>query len=77
MLKKINAEGKDKYLIIMTGHQGEPKSCLAKLARGEYDVALGAGDYVVFSCKVIPTPTNHQNREVLEREIRLYGASIF
>ena len=76
-LKKINAEGKDKYLIVMTGHQGEPKSCLAKLARREYDFVLGAGDYIVFSCKVIPTPTNLQNREVLEREIRQYGARIF
>lgn len=41
--------------IILTGSQGEPRAALAKLSRDEMrNVALGAGDTVIFSSRTIP-----------------------
>ena len=75
-LKKINNE-KEKYLLVVTGHQGEPKSVLAKIANKEFDFGLSEGDHVVFSCRVIPTPTNMENREKLEKNLKSFHVRIF
>ena len=46
---------RDKVLMICTGSQGEPRSALARIARGEHpDVALEAGDAAIFSSRIIP-----------------------
>lgn len=46
---------RDKVVVILTGSQGEPRAALAKLARDEMrNVALAAGDIVVFSSRAIP-----------------------
>ena len=46
---------RDKVVIILTGSQGEPRAALAKIARDEMrNVALTAGDTVVFSSRTIP-----------------------
>ncbi|MFH1053326.1 MAG: RNase J family beta-CASP ribonuclease [Candidatus Woesearchaeota archaeon] len=76
-LKKIEKDGKEKYLLVVTGHQGEPKATLSKIARGEFGFRLDPGDHVIFSCKTIPTPTNIKNREDLENDLKKYGVRIF
>ena len=46
---------RDKVVVILTGSQGEPRAALAKIARDEMrNVALAAGDTVVFSSRTIP-----------------------
>jgi ribonuclease J len=41
--------------VLTTGTQGEPRSALARLARGEHpDLAIGPGDLVVLSSRFIP-----------------------
>ena len=75
-LKKIDKDRK-KYLLVKTGHQGEPKSVLYKIAKGVFKFDLHAEDNVVFSCRTIPTPTNIANREALENELKLFGVRIF
>ncbi len=46
---------RDKVVIILTGSQGESRAALAKLSRDEMrDVALTAGDTVVYSSRSIP-----------------------
>ncbi|CAN7400667.1 ribonuclease J [Rhizobium sp. LjRoot30] len=46
---------RDKVVVILTGSQGEPRAALAKLARDEMrNIALTAGDLVVFSSRAIP-----------------------
>ena len=46
---------RDKVVAILTGSQGEPRAALAKLSRDEMrNVALAAGDLVVFSTRAIP-----------------------
>jgi len=64
------------YLFIVTGHQGEPKAMLSKLLRqGLFN--FEPGDFVVFSCAVIPTQINITNREALEADLRKRRVRIF
>ncbi len=45
----------DKVLYLCTGSQGEARAALSRIARGEFrNVALHAGDTVIFSSRVIP-----------------------
>lgn len=45
----------DNVLILITGSQGEPRSALARVAMDTHPrVALGQGDHVIFSSRVIP-----------------------
>ena len=41
-------------LIVATGGQGEPRAALARIADGNHDVKLEAGDVVMFSSRQIP-----------------------
>lgn len=76
-LRQIDREGKERYLVICTGHQGEPKSVLSKIASGILHFNLGPQDAIVFSCRVIPTPTNRKNRERLENQLKRSNVRIF
>jgi len=76
-LRKIMNEGKEKYLLVVTGHQGEPRSTLSKMTSGELEFEFSRDDHVIFSCRVIPTPTNQLNRARLERELRQRNVHIF
>ncbi|MEK6827728.1 MAG: RNase J family beta-CASP ribonuclease [Nanoarchaeota archaeon] len=75
-LKKI-AKERGRYLMVVTGHQGEPKSTLAKMMNGELKFNFMPEDHIIFSCKTIPTPTNIANRERLESDLRNCNARIF
>lgn len=77
ILQKIQKEGKDKYLIVCTGHQGEPRSILAGIVRGELDFTFDPGDIIVFSCQVIPVEINIKNREKLEKALAKGGVRMF
>ncbi len=76
-LRRIERDGKEKHLIICTGHQGEPKSVLSRIASGNLQFGLDPRDAVIFSCRVIPTPTNRKNRERLESLLRRTNVRIF
>ncbi len=59
--------------IILTGSQGEPRAALAKLARDEMrDVALTAGDTVVYSSRTIPG----NEKPIIETRNRLIDMGI-
>ena len=75
-LRKISKE-KDKYLLVVTGHQGEPKAILPRIARKELALDLSTGDVVVFSCSVIPVELNKENRTNLEKQLIKRGVRIF
>ncbi len=74
-LKRI--KNRQNYLLIVTGHQGERKATLSKMATGELEFNIKPGDHIVFSCTVIPTETNRENRKELERELEGKKARIF
>lgn len=75
-LKKIGHE-REKYILVVTGHQGEHKSVLSRISRGQFKFKFNYEDNVIFSCRTIPTPTNIANRETLENELKKFGVRIF
>ena len=77
ILRKIKKEGKEKYVIVCTGHQGEPKAILSRIARKELDFQLDTGDIVIFSCQVIPVDVNIKNREKLDALLKKSGVRLF
>lgn len=75
--KRIMNEGKEKYLPIVTGHQGEPRAMLTRMGRGETPYELEDGDKVVFSARIIPEPTNEGQRYQSEKLLKMQGARIY
>lgn len=75
-LKRIMKRGKDKCLLIVTGHQGEPKATLSKMAEGILPFDFDDNDLVIFSSSVIPADINEENRFVLEEKLSELGVSI-
>ena len=76
-MKQIMKRGKDKFLLVVTGHQGEPKATLSKMADGQIGFKFNTEDHVVFSSTVIPTKTNQKYRDELEKKLKAYGVRIF
>jgi ribonuclease J len=75
--KRMMKEGKDKYVPIVTGHQGEPGAILTRLAAGDTPYKLEEGDKILYSAKVIPNPMNVGQRHMQETRLRMTGARIF
>lgn len=72
---KKNKKTEDKVFIV-TGHQGEPKAVLSRLAKQKL-FPFKSEDMVLFSCKIIPTEENFHNRDVLESELKEKRIRIF
>ncbi len=76
MLKRIG-KNKHQYLIVCTGHQGEPGSILDRISKNELHYPLAANDQIIFSSKTIPTPINELNRVQLEKRLKKHKVRIF
>ena len=76
-LQSLGKEGKEKYLIICTGHQAEPNSILRRISTGEMKFDLDNDDVIIFSCEVIPTPKNVENRKLMEQTFARKGVKIY
>ncbi len=68
---------KDKYLLVVSGHQGEPKSALSKMIDGVYTWKFSANDHVIFSCQIIPAEINRKQRAMMEEKLKKLGVRIF
>lgn len=75
-LRDISANP-EKYLVICTGNQGEPKAILTKLAMKDLPFEFRRGDIVIFSCRTIPAAINIANRGVLEDRLSRKGVRLF
>ncbi|MFA5862044.1 MAG: RNase J family beta-CASP ribonuclease [Candidatus Thermoplasmatota archaeon] len=75
ILRRIG-ERRDEYLLIGTGHQGEPGSFLPRLADKEHPYEIHKHDQVIFSANIIPNPLNQANRYLLETKLKMQGARI-
>lgn len=76
-LKHIEKAGAHRFVLVVTGHQGEPEATLSKMVNKILDFKFNKEDHVIFSCKTIPTEINIKNRAQLERVLKNYGVSIF
>ncbi len=75
-LKRINKE-REKYLVVCTGHQGEPGSILDRLSRGKLPFQFKSQDNIIYSSSIIPTPVNIENRQKLDGRLKKKGARLF
>ncbi len=66
----------EKYLFVVTGHQGEPQSVLGKLVNRKW-LKFHEGDHVIFSSTIIPVEQNFVNRELLENQLNKFKVRIF
>ncbi|MFH1821473.1 MAG: MBL fold metallo-hydrolase [Methanobacteriota archaeon] len=76
LLRDIGRSRSD-FVLICTGHQGEPTSVMSRIANGQLPLDVKDGDEVIFSASVIPNPINVSNRELLETKLRAKGAHIY
>ncbi len=76
VLKKVERDRKN-YLIVCTGHQGEPGSIMDRLSRKKLPFNFHPGDNAVFSSRTIPTPVNAANKEQLDKRLKKAGVRIF
>lgn len=77
--KKFRSISKNihKYLLVVTGHQGELNATLSKMVDQDIGYKLKPEDHIIFSCTTIPTPTNIANRTALEEKLKGFGVRIF
>jgi ribonuclease J len=76
MFKKIN-KNREKFMVVCTGHQGEPGSVLDRISKNRLPFRFQAKDHLVFSSSVIPAPSNIENRARLDSRIKKHGVRIF
>lgn len=75
-MSRIN-KNKRNYLIVCTGHQGEPGSVLERISRNQFPLRLSSNDQVIFSSKTIPTPINETNKANVEKRLKKQNVRIF
>jgi ribonuclease J len=75
-LHKVERRRKD-YMIVCTGHQGEPGSILERLSRHQLPFKINQDDNIVFSSSVIPTPINKEQFAKMEGRLKKSRPRIF
>jgi ribonuclease J len=75
-LDLINKNKKD-YIIVATGHQGEPNAVLSKISEGRTPFELKEDDKIVFSSEVIPTQVNIEARQILDAKLEGFKCKIY
>jgi ribonuclease J len=75
-LKEVQ-KNRGKYLLVVTGHQAEPKAALSRMVEGELPFKFEPEDHVIFSCTIIPTEMNYNNRNRMEQKLKSFGVRIF
>ena len=75
-LHKVERRRKD-YMIVCTGHQGEPGSILERLSRHQLPFRLNKDDNIIFSSSVIPTEVNKEQFAKMEARLKKSKPRIF
>ncbi len=74
---RIVDKNREDYMIVCTGHQGEPGSVLDRMAKAKLPYRFEKNDNLVFSSSIIPTEINIANREQLDIKLRRKGVRLF
>jgi len=76
VLKRAN-KNKKEYMIICTGHQGEPGSILDRFSRNKLPYKINSQDQIIFSSKTIPTPINEKMKGEMDARLKKQHPRIF
>lgn len=76
-LRRLIKTGKDQYVPIVTGHQGEPGSILTRIAQNDTPYKIERGDKVMISAQLIPNDMNRAQRYRMFTMLKSQGARIF
>jgi len=76
VLKKVE-KNRTKYMIVSTGHQGEPGSVLDRVARNDLHFNFRPNDHIIFSSSVIPVETSIRNRKAMDDRLRKRKVRMF
>ena len=71
------SKNRKRYLMVCTGHQGEPGSIMERLSRNQLPLKIGRDDNLVFSSSVRPTPVNIEQFAKMETKLRKNRPRIF
>lgn len=75
-LKRVERRRGD-YMVVCTGHQGEPGSILDKIAKNKLHFKFRQDDHLLFSSSIIPTKQTIENREQLDSRMKKRGVRMF
>ncbi len=75
-LKQVDKNPR-KYLLVCTGHQGEPGSILERISRNQLPLKLNQDDNIIFSSSVIPTSVNKETFLKMENNLKKKKVRIF
>ena len=75
-LKNVE-KNKGHYLVVCTGHQGEPGSILERMSRNDLPFKIERNDNIVFSSSVIPTDVNKEQFAKMEGRLKKHKPRIF
>jgi ribonuclease J len=75
-LAKVEKKRRD-YLVVCTGHQGEPGSILERLSRNQLPFRINKNDNIIFSSSVIPTDVNREQFALMESKLKKNKPRIF
>jgi ribonuclease J len=70
-------KNKKEYIIVCTGHQGEPNAIMSRIAEGKTPFELKEDDKIVFSSEVIPTQVNIEQSQILHSKLAAFRCKIF
>jgi len=76
VLKRVDKD-RTNYVIVSTGHQGEPGSVLDRISKSQLPFNFNHSDHVIFSSSVIPAEVNIKNRKILEDRLKKKGVRLF
>ncbi len=75
-LKRVEKD-RGKFMIVCTGHQGEPGSILDRIARNKLHFKFRENDHLLFSSSVIPTKQTIENRRELDERLKKRRVRMF
>ncbi len=74
---KLIQQKRQRYLVVCTGHQGEPGSILERISRNNLPFRVNNNDNIIFSSSVIPTEINEKTFSAMEEKLKKRKARIF